>query len=90
MWFLENSSISLQNGICKVKRTPKEKDKLPDRINLDRRGLTAIPFIEDEGNLRLLSLQHNLINTFTVPLEKEHSTVNISLVRFFSLLTVQG
>lgn len=56
-----------QNGFWRIQRSPKEKEKLPDRINLDRRGLTALPIIDDEPNLRLLSLQHNLINAFSVP-----------------------
>lgn len=34
---------------------------------LDRRGLCTIPVIDNEPNLRLLSLQHNLINTFHIP-----------------------
>lgn len=58
----------------RIRRNSKEKEKHPDRINLDRRGLTSIPFIEDEHNLRLLSLQHNLINVFQVPLEKVDAT----------------
>lgn len=33
----------------------------------DRRGLCTIPVIDNEPNLRLLSLQHNLINTFHIP-----------------------
>ncbi|XP_059621850.1 uncharacterized protein LOC132265283 [Phlebotomus argentipes] len=61
------SWMQTQNGVCRIKRTDQDKLKLPDRINLDRRGLTMIPFIENEPNLRLLSLQHNLINIFHVP-----------------------
>uniref|UniRef100_A0A1B0CGV2 Dynein axonemal assembly factor 1 homolog n=1 Tax=Lutzomyia longipalpis TaxID=7200 RepID=A0A1B0CGV2_LUTLO len=61
------SWMQTQNGICRIRRTDQDKLKLPDRINLDRRGLTMIPFIENEPNLRLLSLQHNLINIFHVP-----------------------
>ncbi|XP_055716509.1 uncharacterized protein LOC129810209 [Phlebotomus papatasi] len=61
------SWMQTQNGVCKIRRTDQDKLKLPDRINLDRRGLTMIPFIENEPNLRLLSLQHNLINIFHVP-----------------------
>jgi leucine-rich repeat-containing protein 49 len=57
----------VENGVHKVRRSAKEKDKQPDRINLDRRGLCAIPVIDNEPNLRLLSLQHNLINTFHIP-----------------------
>lgn len=55
------------NGICRITRLAKEQEKLPDRINYDRRGLTAIPIFENESNLRLLSLQHNLINVFHIP-----------------------
>lgn len=51
----------------RIKRPKKEREKFPDRINLDRKGVTAIPLIEDEPQLRLLSLQHNLINIFHVP-----------------------
>ncbi|GAB0090671.1 leucine-rich repeat-containing protein 49 [Sergentomyia squamirostris] len=61
------SWMQTQNGVCKIRRTDHDKIKLPDRINLDRRGLTMIPLIENEPNLRLLSLQHNLINVFHVP-----------------------
>ena len=61
------SCIIVENGVHKIRRTPKEKDKTPDRINLDRRGLCTIPVIDNEPSLRLLSLQHNLINTFHIP-----------------------
>lgn len=61
------SGVILENGIYKIRRTTKEKEKQPDRINLDRRGLSTIPLIETEPNLRLLSLQHNLINAFHIP-----------------------
>ncbi|ERL86235.1 hypothetical protein D910_03645, partial [Dendroctonus ponderosae] len=56
--------IALQagpDGVLCVSRTQNEKEKQPDRISLDRRGLTHIPVIEGESRLRLLSLQHNLI-----------------------------
>ncbi|XP_043792684.1 leucine-rich repeat-containing protein 49 [Apis laboriosa] len=42
-------------------RTASEKEKNPDRICLDRRGLTSFPKIIGESRLRLLSLQHNLL-----------------------------
>lgn len=61
--------IPQPNGICRIQRNAKEQEKLPDRINYDKRGLTAIPIFENEPNLRLLSLQHNLINTFHIPKE---------------------
>lgn len=63
----DTSCIIVENGVHKIRRTSKEKDKIPDRINLDRRGLCTIPVIDNEPNLRLLSLQHNLINTFHIP-----------------------
>ncbi|XP_066582971.1 leucine-rich repeat-containing protein 49 [Prorops nasuta] len=42
-------------------RPPAEREKNPDRICLDRRGLTTFPNIIGETKLRLLSLQHNLL-----------------------------
>lgn len=45
-----------------ISRAQKEKERYPDRMNLDRRGLNVFPILEDESKLRLLSLQHNLIN----------------------------
>ena len=62
--------IQQPNGICRIQRQTKEQEKLPDRVNYDKRGLTAIPIFENETNLRLLSLQHNLINTFHIPKEQ--------------------
>lgn len=50
------------DGSVHISRTQDEKEKHPDRISLDRRGLTAIPTIDKEPKLRLLSFQHNLIN----------------------------
>ncbi|CAG5036016.1 unnamed protein product [Parnassius apollo] len=52
-------------GKVQLFRTPQEKDRLPDRISLDRRGLSSIPNIVGEPTLRLLSLQHNLINSLS-------------------------
>lgn len=63
----DTTNVIVENGVYKVRRTTKERDKHPDRINLDRRGLCTIPVIDNEPNLRLLSLQHNLINTFHIP-----------------------
>ncbi|XP_046144771.1 leucine-rich repeat-containing protein 49 isoform X7 [Osmia bicornis bicornis] len=42
-------------------RIAAEKEKSPDRICLDRRGLATFPNIVGEPRLRLLSLQHNLL-----------------------------
>ncbi|XP_049314018.1 uncharacterized protein LOC105232816 [Bactrocera dorsalis] len=62
--------VTLQpNGICRITRAVQEREKQPDRINYDRRGLSAIPIFENETQLRLLSLQHNLINIFHIPKE---------------------
>ncbi|XP_055322296.1 uncharacterized protein LOC129578155 [Sitodiplosis mosellana] len=61
------NATSVQHGFWRIQRTAKEKEKCPDRINLDRRGLATLPLIVDEPNLRLLSLQHNLINSICVP-----------------------
>ncbi|XP_063385648.1 leucine-rich repeat-containing protein 49 isoform X1 [Cydia fagiglandana] len=63
-----DDSIDLQaigEGKVQLSRTPQEKDRLPDRITLDRRGLSSIPHIVGEPGLRLLSLQHNLINSLS-------------------------
>ncbi|XP_047523002.1 leucine-rich repeat-containing protein 49 [Pieris napi] len=67
-------TISLQavgEGKVQLSRTQQEKDRLPDRISLDRRGLSSIPHIVGEPGLRLLSLQHNLINSLSglIPLD---------------------
>ncbi|XP_053595998.1 leucine-rich repeat-containing protein 49 [Microplitis demolitor] len=43
-------------------RTSAEREKNPDRICLDRRGLTSFPDIIGEPKLRLMSLQHNLLS----------------------------
>ncbi|XP_061720800.1 leucine-rich repeat-containing protein 49 isoform X2 [Cydia pomonella] len=64
----KDDSIDLQavgEGKVQLSRTPQEKDRLPDRITLDRRGLSSIPHIVGEPGLRLLSLQHNLINSLS-------------------------
>ncbi|KAB0803978.1 hypothetical protein PPYR_00948 [Photinus pyralis] len=53
----------LPDGTIHIFRTSQEKEKNPDRISLDRRGLTVLPVLDDEVNLRLLSLQHNLLNS---------------------------
>lgn len=50
------------DGLLHVSRLQEEKEAQPDRICLDRRGLCAVPIINEEPKLRLLSLQHNLIS----------------------------
>lgn len=70
-----SGTVSASNGVLTVTRSTKDQEKLPDRINYDRRGLTAIPIFENEQNLRLMSLQHNLINVFHVPDEDVNRTV---------------
>lgn len=66
-----DGSVLVQNGITTIKRSERDREKHPDRVNLDRKGLGSIPIIDDEPNLRLLSLQHNLINTFHIPAETD-------------------
>uniref|UniRef100_A0A182J261 Dynein axonemal assembly factor 1 homolog n=1 Tax=Anopheles atroparvus TaxID=41427 RepID=A0A182J261_ANOAO len=64
---LADSTLIVQNGVSSIRRSQKDREKHPDRVNLDRKGLSSIPIIEEEPNLRLLSLQHNLINSFHIP-----------------------
>ncbi|XP_053658875.1 uncharacterized protein LOC128707943 [Anopheles marshallii] len=66
-----DSTLIVQNGVPSIRRSQKDREKHPDRVNLDRKGLSSIPLIEDEPNLRLLSLQHNLINAFHIPPEAD-------------------
>ncbi|XP_053669892.1 uncharacterized protein LOC128720257 [Anopheles nili] len=66
-----DSTLLVQNGVSSIRRSQKDREKHPDRVNLDRKGLSSIPLIEDEPNLRLLSLQHNLINAFHIPPEAD-------------------
>lgn len=55
--------LGLPDGTVCVIRTQEEIAKNPDRITLDRRALTTLPKLDDIPNLRLLSLQHNLLNS---------------------------
>ncbi len=49
-------------GVPVIYRSPEERSLNPDRLNLDRRQLTACPILEGEERLRLLNLQHNSIS----------------------------
>lgn len=73
-----DESEKCTNAFPRIKRTKKDREKYPDRINLDRKGLTAIPLIDEEPQLRLLSLQHNLINVFHVPEIGEEATEEVN------------
>ncbi|XP_049827206.1 leucine-rich repeat-containing protein 49 isoform X1 [Schistocerca gregaria] len=58
-------AVLLQNttdGKIQASRSQADKERNPDRISLDRRGLTKFPQLSEEPRLRLLSLQHNLIS----------------------------
>jgi Leucine-rich repeat (LRR) protein len=44
-----------------VFRTPEERSRNPERLNLDRRQLDVCPFLESETRLRLLNFQNNNI-----------------------------
>ena len=46
-----------------VFRTPEERLRNPERLNLDRRQLDACPLLEQEQRLRLLNFQNNNIRT---------------------------
>ena len=48
-------------GVPVVYRTTAEKVANPERLNLDRRGLTSCPALEGEERLRLLNYQNNAI-----------------------------
>lgn len=45
-----------------VFRTPDERTRNPERLNLDRRQLDVCPFLEYEHRLRLLNFQNNNIS----------------------------
>lgn len=78
-----NEAVVLQahhDGLLHVSRVQTEKETQPDRLCLDRRGLSAIPIIEGEPKLRLLSLQHNLIcNLDTLRLQQFPSLVFLDI-----------
>ncbi|XP_071964951.1 leucine-rich repeat-containing protein 49-like isoform X2 [Antedon mediterranea] len=57
--FSESPSLP---GVAIVYRPPEVRGTNPDRLNLDRRRLTACPILEGEENLRLLNFQHNSIS----------------------------
>jgi leucine-rich repeat-containing protein 49 len=46
-------------------RTPEERLRNPERLNLDRRQLESCPLLEQEHRLRLLNYQNNLIKQIT-------------------------
>ncbi|RZF40601.1 hypothetical protein LSTR_LSTR007484 [Laodelphax striatellus] len=48
-------------GKIQASRSQKDRERNPDRISLDRRGLTTVPILVGENKDRILSLQHNLI-----------------------------
>lgn len=50
------------DGSVHISRTQRAKEKNPGRICLDRRGLSTVPIVDGESQLRLLSLQHNLVS----------------------------
>jgi len=48
-------------NVLVVYRSPDERERSPERLNLHRRRLTQCPLLEGEENLRLLNYQNNLI-----------------------------
>ena len=52
---------SILPGAQVLHRSIEEKSANPDRINADSCSLTACPLLDDEPNLRLLTMKHNAI-----------------------------
>ena len=48
-----------------VARPVAERMATPERLNLDRRGLTACPLLQNEERLRLLNYQNNAITAIS-------------------------
>ena len=48
-----------------VYRTPEQKSKNPERLNLDRRQLVECPYLENEMKLRLLNYQNNRLGSIS-------------------------
>lgn len=48
-----------------VFRTPEERQRNPERLNLDRRQLEVCPLLEQEQRLRLLNFQNNSIRAIS-------------------------
>eukprot|EP00944_MAST-04C_sp_MAST-4C-sp1_P010386 g10386.t1 len=48
-----------------VYRTPEQKQKNPERLNLDRRQLARCPILENETKLRLLNYQNNNLTSIS-------------------------
>jgi leucine-rich repeat-containing protein 49 len=46
-------------------RTPEERMRNPERLNLDRRNLYVCPILEQEHRLRLLNYQNNYITSIS-------------------------
>ncbi|XP_054279143.1 uncharacterized protein LOC128997528 [Macrosteles quadrilineatus] len=70
----QRSNTTLSGGVCGLTGEVDIKDNNKDRITLDRRGLTSLPVLAADAQVKLLSLQHNLItrldNISTIGLSK--------------------
>ncbi|XP_059474299.1 leucine-rich repeat-containing protein 49 [Neocloeon triangulifer] len=59
--FGDLQGLSTTKADPQVQRNEKDRERNPDRLSLDRMGLTTVPALAGEEGVRLLSLQHNLI-----------------------------
>ncbi|XP_046661614.1 leucine-rich repeat-containing protein 49-like isoform X2 [Homalodisca vitripennis] len=70
----QRSNTTFSGGVCGVPGEAEIKENNKDRITLDRRGLTSLPVLAADAQVKLLSLQHNLItrldNISTIGLSK--------------------
>lgn len=71
-----------------VFRTPEERLRNPERLNLDRRSLQKCPILEQEQRLRLLNYQNNAIAT----IEHLENLPNLIFLDFYNnkLTSLQG
>jgi hypothetical protein len=63
--FSRKSSSAGEIAKIVVYRSSEERQRNPERLNLDRRNLEACPLLEQEENLRLLNYQNNNIKVIS-------------------------
>lgn len=63
--FSTKSSSAGEIAKLVVYRSSEERQRNPERLNLDRRGLEACPLLEKEEHLRLLNYQNNNIKVIS-------------------------
>ena len=67
-------------GVPVIYRTREERANNPERLNLDRRGLTVCPVLEGEERLRLLNFQNNSI----AAIDHLHSLPNLIFLDLYN------